>query len=562
MPQRKWIWWFLCAALAAIGPTLDAAAAERRGLTVELRANESKDAAIVEEVELYAASHALVIGIDGYSGGWPRLSNAVKDAQLVAAALKERGFAVTLKTDLTSRQLKTALEEFFVIKGEDPEARLFVWFAGHGVTENGEGFIVPVDAPLPGAGATFRLKALSLRRFGEFVHLAQSKHAFAGFDSCFAGTIFDTARALPPVAVTRATTRPVRQFLTSGDAGQTVSDDGTFRELFLRALSGEERADANGDKFVTASEIGIFLADRITNLTQAKQTPRYGKLRDKNFDLGDFVFALRGDEAPPAPRRTTARAARTTVMNQETVFWQAASKDGTPAAYNAYLKRYPNGTFAPLARLQLREKTPPAAAAPKQLAKRAVPPPGAEVYRLAPVKRKGVPRAYLAAAIRRRLGALPGIWVDPVASADMTGAAVRVSGKVVRYERNDRVNPEFFAAELGRLLLGDAVRRVSKQLSEVVVEVEVTARTLASGETTAASAVARRTADLGETPESEVERELLGKAAAEAARRLVLRLKGETPPEDPAVLDFTLPGLLGKIIDSAPPQEEEEENSD
>ena len=132
----------------------------------------------------------------------------------------------------------------------------------------------------------------------------------------------------------------------------------------------------------------------------------------------------------------------------------------------------------------------------------------------------------------------------------------------MRYERNDRVNPEFFAAELGRLLLGDAVRRVSKQLSEVVVEVEVTARTLASGETTAASAVARRTADLGETPESEVERELLGKAAAEAARRLVLRLKGETPPEDPAVLDFTLPGLLGKIIDSAPPQEEEEENSD
>ena len=83
-------------------------------------------------------------------------------------------------------------------------------------------------------------------------------------DSYFSGTVFEGARALPPTAVTRATTLPVRQFLTSGDAGQTVSDDGTFRKLFLRALRGEERVDANGDGFITASEMGLFLGDRVS----------------------------------------------------------------------------------------------------------------------------------------------------------------------------------------------------------------------------------------------------------------------------------------------------------
>ena len=151
---------------------------------------------------------------------------------------------------------------------------------------------MPADAPRPERAARFKLKALPLRSFGTYVRQAEAKHAYAVFDACFAGTVFDSQRALPPVAITRATTLPVRQFLTSGDAGQTVSDDGTFRELFIRALRGEERADANGDGYVTASEIGLFLGARVTNLTRARQTPRYGKLRDKGYDRGDFVFAV------------------------------------------------------------------------------------------------------------------------------------------------------------------------------------------------------------------------------------------------------------------------------
>jgi len=289
---------FLCALLlCTAAPVADAS----RGITVQLKASEQAGAADAGGVHLYDASYALVIGNDAYNNGWPRLSNAVKDAKLVAQALQQKGFQVLLKTNLDSSALKREFEKFFVLKGANPKARLFVWFAGHGHTIGNEGFLVPVDAPRPNsAEALFKLKSLSLRRFGEYVRLAKSKHAFTIFDACFAGTVFRAQRSMPPAAITRATTLPVRQFLSSGDANQTVSDDGRFRKLFFRALNGEERGDANGDGYLTASELGMYLTDRVTNLTNARQTPRYGKLNDENYDRGDFVFVLPGNAMGPS----------------------------------------------------------------------------------------------------------------------------------------------------------------------------------------------------------------------------------------------------------------------
>ena len=309
--------WLILIVVALFPFAVEEAFGQTRGLTIRLKANAAKDAPVAGEVELYKSSHALVIGIDAYSGGWPRLSNAVKDAELVAAELSSRGFQVSLKRNLSSPELKAAFEEFFIVKGADPQARLFVWFAGHGHTLGGEGYLVPADAPRPDRAALFKLKALPMRSFGTYVRQAESKHAFAVFDACFAGTVFDSQRALPPVAITHATTRPVRQFLTSGDAEQTVSDDGTFRELFLRVPRGEERADANGDGYVTGTEMGLFLSDRVTNLTRTRQTPRYGKLRDKDYDLGDFVFAL----AVPPPTSAPQAGPAADKSALELAFW-------------------------------------------------------------------------------------------------------------------------------------------------------------------------------------------------------------------------------------------------
>ena len=168
-----------------------------RGFKVQLRAAERADAPVVEEVRLYSQSHALVIGIDAYRPPWPRLSNAVRDAELIAEALEAQGFAVTLKKDLDGAALKKAFDEFFIFKGEDPQARLFVWFAGHGYSDGGEGFLVPADAPGPHPGAQFRYSALSMRRFGEYVRLAKARHALAVFDPAGSGNTGDDPADAP-----------------------------------------------------------------------------------------------------------------------------------------------------------------------------------------------------------------------------------------------------------------------------------------------------------------------------------------------------------------------------
>jgi hypothetical protein len=127
----------LLASDANIGPLIDmsgvwidhvhdrrpAEAATSRGIEVTLKEGETKDAAVSRTVRLYEESYALVIGIDNYTGGWPRLSNAVRDARLVAETLRARGFHVDFRKNLRSADFKLALEEFFAIRGENPAAR-------------------------------------------------------------------------------------------------------------------------------------------------------------------------------------------------------------------------------------------------------------------------------------------------------------------------------------------------------------------------------------------------------------------------------------------------------
>ncbi|MFT4852295.1 MAG: TPR repeat protein [Candidatus Azotimanducaceae bacterium] len=279
------------------------AMAASRGVTVTLKDSESAGAADAGQMELYTNSFALVIGIDDYqAAGWPRLSQAVNDAEKVAAALRQKGFDVALHKNLNSNDLETTLEDFFIDKGADPDARLFVWYAGHGHTVGGEGYLIPADGVSTTDMRQFRRKSLSLRRFGDFVRLADSKHVYTVFDSCFAGTVFNVARSSAPPAITRVTAEPVRQFLTSGDAGQQVSDDGAFASLFVEALMGRRRADLNADGYLTAEELGGFLTTEVSNISNNTQVPRHGKLRDSKYNRGDFVF-LASLTMPPSIQR-------------------------------------------------------------------------------------------------------------------------------------------------------------------------------------------------------------------------------------------------------------------
>ena len=372
--KRLSLWMVLVATLVFVYSVI--AWGQGRGITVKIRAENDPNAPVSESLQLYDNSYALVIGNDDYQAGWPKLSKAISDAQEIAGELEKRGFQVTFKKDLDSAGMQKALKEFFALKGADPSARLFLWYAGHGHTLKDEGFLVPIDAPPP-TSPQFKLKAIHMRDFGGFMRLAESKHVFAVFDSCFSGTIFQTRAGMVPAAITLATTKPVRQFLTSGDADQEVSDDGTFRKLFLRAIRGEGRADANGDGYLLGTELGLYLSGEMTNITEQTQTPRYGKLRDADYNLGDFVFLLPGrseKEAKVDQKTGAGESGPATVPGGEDQMveislWASIAADDDVPQFEAYLEKYPNGHFASVAKRKieaLKAPAPPVAEKPSK----------------------------------------------------------------------------------------------------------------------------------------------------------------------------------------------------
>ncbi len=87
---------------------------------------------------------ALVIGNANYPEA--PLVNAVNDAKLVNAALKDLGFSITLLLDATNADMLAAARRW--LANVSAAAVRLVYFAGHGAQYRGRNFLVPVDARL------------------------------------------------------------------------------------------------------------------------------------------------------------------------------------------------------------------------------------------------------------------------------------------------------------------------------------------------------------------------------------------------------------------------------
>ena len=245
--------------------------------------------------ELYQGSFALVIGVTDYRAGWPDLPGVRNDIALVETGLRQMGFEVTTVLDPDSQELKNRFDRFISAYGRNPEHRLLVYFAGHGHSQlqsyqKTMGYLVPSDAPLPDEDLNgFLDTALDLQMIEVYARRIQSKHALFLFDSCFSGELLELQRAVPE-RIAANTSKPVRQLITSGSANEMVPDESVFREQFLEGIRGS--ADRDQDGYVTGSELGQFLQDRVQARTQQAQNPQYGTLKDPVLAQGDFVFAV------------------------------------------------------------------------------------------------------------------------------------------------------------------------------------------------------------------------------------------------------------------------------
>ena len=246
----------------------------------------------------YAASHALIVGINSYQNVSP-LTYAVNDATEIRDILiNELGFPATNVTSLldTAATYDAIRQAFFRFTRDDVglDDRVVVFFAGHGHTLTGNrgevGFLVPYDA-VPDDYSTF-IRWDDLTKNSELV---RAKHLLFVMDACYGGlaltrnTLPGSTRFLKDMLL-----RHARQVLTAGKANETVSDAGgplpghsVFTGHLIEGLRGKAASEGG---VITANGLMSYVYTRVSTDRDSNQTPHFGHLDGD----GDFIFLAPG----------------------------------------------------------------------------------------------------------------------------------------------------------------------------------------------------------------------------------------------------------------------------
>jgi uncharacterized caspase-like protein len=207
----------------------------------------------------YNDSRALIIGINKYTHVSP-LEIARADAESILTVLTEHlGFpeakiAVLLDEQATKAEIT---RRFLAFESLSPDDRLFVFFAGHGMTVPGQrgqvGYLVPVDGNPDDKSTLIRWDELT--RNSEII---PAKHILFVMDACYSGLAIQRATSLGEQRfVSDMLQRFSRQVITAGKADETVADGGgptgknsIFTGYLLEGLQGKV---ANEKGILTAS---------------------------------------------------------------------------------------------------------------------------------------------------------------------------------------------------------------------------------------------------------------------------------------------------------------------
>lgn len=307
---------------------------------------------------------ALVIGNGAYAED--PLRNPPADARLIAATLREVGFDVTEKIDLTQNQMKLAIVDFGerLDRAGDDAVGLF-YYAGHGVQVQGQNYLVPIDAQIR--------REAEVEVMGVDAHwvLRQMEYAKNAINL----VILDACRNVP--RMTRSFRAPVSG-LARMDAPQ-----GTLIAYATRP--GEIAADGSGANSPYSAALArgmrragqpltdMFIDVRrsVIDATAGRQVPW-----EEGGLTANFYFVPAAATAAAPPQAAAAAPPPASGADLEAEAWALVRDSGSVAGLEEYLRQYPQGRNAGLARIliaELRHPGPPRAAPPP--VQTAAPPP-------------------------------------------------------------------------------------------------------------------------------------------------------------------------------------------
>jgi uncharacterized caspase-like protein len=335
IPQR----WLAAAALSAlligamVAPTQPSIEAQEQGDARQLKLAETS-----KQSDLRLA---LVIGNGAYTNA-PPLKNPPNDATDMRDALSRLGFRVEHGLNLSQRQMKAMIREFGQkLKGG---GQGLFYYAGHGVQLRGRNYLIPVDADIQSETDVEDQGVDSSLVLGLMDEAGNGLNVVI-LDACrnnpFARSFRSTSNGLAQVDA------PTGTLVAYATAPGRVARDGTGR-------NGAYTAELLKQMQVPGLPIEELLKRVRANLkqqTNGEQVPW-----ESSSLVGDFYLnksASTGGQtanSPASGTTTTTNAPTTNSVAIELAYWDSIKSSTNTEDFRAYLKKYPNGEFADIAR--------------------------------------------------------------------------------------------------------------------------------------------------------------------------------------------------------------------
>jgi formylglycine-generating enzyme required for sulfatase activity len=310
---------------------------------------------------------ALVIGNAEY-GAHP-LASPVNDASRMRDALASLGFEVMSYANLTEPQMKAALAEFDRRLGARGTGLFY--FAGHGLQTSRDTLLIPVDAD---SGSPARLVTKGIALQGVLDGMARPGGGGTNL------VILDTCLNDPfEPATAPSTGLPANTLVAYATAPGSLAVDGDAHGVYTAALL---EALATGHRDV--AHVFGAAASSVARATDRQQMPWIASTLAQGVQFGapraGVDIASVTTQASIAAR-TRGILPKDSSEQYELTFWDSIKDSNYPSDYEAYLKAYPNGRFAALAKARIERlraagapssapasHTPPVVAAPAQSA--------------------------------------------------------------------------------------------------------------------------------------------------------------------------------------------------
>lgn len=369
MKTRAWLCLFII--LPATGGIFQKSASVLQSQTGERSLQVHRDA--INSLPDKPKRWALIIGVDQYGDRQVSpLRGAANDAKILASALvKYAGFppeqVILLASGEPEDRLPTRvniLQRLSNLNSLVPQDGLLLFaFAGHGMERGGQAFLLPSDARLSNDVNFLRETSLSVTRINEMIKATGVKQVLVMLDACRNDP---GGRADAPNPLTESFTRgfnfnsinrEVTAFATLyatavGDRAYEYSEkqQGYFTWAVVEGLKG---AAANERGEVTLAGLVKYVQETVPkriaiDLGSGRRQLPFAVI--EGYKADDLVITI-VINIPQSDRTGSVDATAV-----ELSFWETIKNSRNPEDFRAYLRKYPNGQFAELARMRAKDK--------------------------------------------------------------------------------------------------------------------------------------------------------------------------------------------------------------